>query len=109
NSVRGNLPFGEVTTPDYENKAGAKRGNGVFEPPDAVKGRVARGLLYFYSRYKDSPTFGRSAVVFWNRQIPILLQWNRQFPPDAFEARRNDLVAAYQGNRNPFIDDYLLA
>ena len=110
NSVRGNMPFGVVTgQADYENKAGAKRGNGVFEPPDAVKGRLARGLLYFYSRYKDSRMFGRTSVVFWNQQIDIMLKWNRQFPPDAFEARRNDLVEAYQGNRNPFIDDYLLA
>lgn len=110
NSIRGHLPFGEVRgRADYENKAGAKRGGGVFEPPDAVKGRVARGLLYFYSRYKDSRTFGRSATVFWNQQIELMLKWNREFPPDAFEARRNDLVESWQGNRNPFIDDYRLA
>jgi hypothetical protein len=109
NSVRGNLPFGVVTTPDYENKAGAKRGNGVFEPPDAVKGRVARGLLYFYARHKDSRMFGRTSVVFWNQQIELMLKWNREFPPDAFEARHNDLAQAWQGNRNPFIDDYQLA
>ena len=110
NSVRGHMPFGIVTgTPDYENKAGAKRGNGVFEPPDAVKGRIARGLLYFYSRYKDSRMFGRTSVQFWNQQIELMMQWNRQFPPDAFEARRNDLVEQWQGNRNPFIDDYTLA
>ncbi len=110
NSVRGNLPFGEVHgTPDYENKAGAKRGGGVFEPPDAVKGRIARGLLYFYSRHKDSRMFGRTSVVFWNQQIELLMKWNRKYPPTTFEARRNDLVEAYQGNRNPFIDDYLLA
>jgi hypothetical protein len=110
NSVRGHMPFGIVTgNADYENKAGAKRGNGVFEPPDAVKGRVARGLLYFYSHYKDSRMFGGTSVSFWNQQIEIMMKWNRQFPPDAFEARRNDLVEQWQGNRNPFIDDYLLA
>lgn len=110
NSVRGHLPFGVVTgRADYENKAGAKRGNGVFEPPDAVKGRVARGMLYFFSRYKDSRMFGRNSVVFWNRQIELFLDWNRRFPPDAFEARRNDLAEQWQGNRNPFIDDHTLA
>jgi len=110
NSVRGHMPFGIVTDrPDYENRAGAKRGNGVFEPPDAVKGRVARGMLYFYSRYKDSRMFGRTSVVFWNQQIELFMDWNRRYPPDAFEARRNDLVEAWQGNRNPFIDDHLLA
>ncbi len=110
NSVRGHMPFGVVTgTPDYENKAGAKRGNGVFEPPDAVKGRVARGLLYYYVRYKDSRMFGAKSVQFWNQQIEVLLEWNRRFPPDAFEASRNTLVESFQGNRNPFIDDYRLA
>lgn len=110
NSVRGAMPFGEVKgQADYENKAGAKRGGGVFEPPDAVKGRVARGLLYYYSRYKDSRQFGRTSTVFWNQQIELMMKWNRQFPPDAFEARRNDLVEQWQGNRNPFIDDYTLA
>lgn len=110
NSVRGHMPFGIVTgNADYENKAGAKRGNGVFEPPDAVKGRVARGMLYFYSRYKDSRMFGRTSVVFWNQQIELFMDWNRRFPPDAFEARRNDLVEQWQGNRNPFIDDFKLA
>lgn len=110
NSVRGHMPFGVVTgNADYENKAGAKRGNGVFEPPDAVKGRVARGLLYFYSHYKGSRMFGGTSVAFWNQQIEIMMKWNREFPPDAFEARRNDLVEQWQGNRNPFIDDYLLA
>ncbi len=110
NSVRGHMPFGVVTgNADYENKAGAKRGNGVFEPPDAVKGRVARGLLYFYSHYKGSRMFGGTSVAFWNQQIELMMKWNREFPPDAFEARRNDLVEQWQGNRNPFIDDYLLA
>lgn len=34
NSVCGHMPCGIVTgRADYENKAGANRGNGVFEPP----------------------------------------------------------------------------
>lgn len=110
NSVRGHMPFGIVTGKgDYENKAGAKRGNGVFEPPDAVKGVVARKQLYFYSRYKNSRMFGRTSIVYWNQQIELFLKWNREYPPDAVEMRRNDLAQKWQGNRNPFIDDHLLA
>lgn len=110
NSIRDNLPFGVVTDrPEYENAAGAKRGGGIFEPPDAVKGRVARGLLYFYARYKDSRFFGRTSAAFWNRQIDTLLNWNRAHPPDAFEVERNNLVESYQGNRNPFVDNPGLA
>ena len=110
NGMRGSLPFGEVKgTPDYRNKAGAKRGGGFFEPPDMTKGRVARNLLYFYARYKGSSFFNRQVAQFWNVQIDTLLRWNRQFPPDAQEMRRNDLVEQYQGNRNPFVDDPGLA
>jgi len=110
NSVRGHMPFGIVTgAADYENKAGAKRGNGVFEPPDAVKGVVARKQLYFYSRYKNSRMFGRTSVVYWNQQIELFLKWNREYPPDSVEMRRNDFAEKWQGNRNPYIDDHLLA
>lgn len=115
NSVRGHMPFGKVTgKTDYDNKAGAKRGydsagNYIFEPPDAVKGVVARKQLYFYARYKNSRMFGRTSIVYWNQQIELFLKWNREYPPDALEMRRNDLAERWQGNRNPFIDDHLLA
>ena len=33
-----------------------------------------------------------------------LLAWNEQDPPDDFERNRNEVVYAYQGNRNPYID-----
>jgi hypothetical protein len=112
NGMRGNLPFGAVTGPaDYHNNAGAKRGDFHFEPPDFTKGRVARAMLYFYSRYKDEPFFavGGPAAKFWNPQIQTMLDWNRRFPPTVEELTRNDQVEAYQGNRNPFVDDPGLA
>jgi len=114
NEMRGSLPFGVVKgARDYENKAGAKRGGGVFEPPDFTKGRVARAMLYFYARYKgqeffDARTDARTAR-FWNAQIETMLDWNRRFPPSVEERRRNDHVESFQGNRNPFVDDPSLA
>ncbi|MDE2141363.1 MAG: endonuclease [Elusimicrobia bacterium] len=112
NGMRGSLPFGVVTGPaDYSNNAGAKRGNFHFEPPDFTKGRVARAMLYFYTRYKDEPFFapGGHAAAFWNPQIETLLDWNRRFPPTIEERARNDQVEAFQHNRNPFVDDPGLA
>lgn len=110
NSVRAALPFGVVRgRPEYQNDAGAKMGGGVFEPPDAVKGVVARRMLYFYARYKDSRFMGRKSAQFWNRQIDVLLDWNRRFPPNADEMQRNDRAQEWQGNRNPFVDDHALA
>ena len=111
NGVRGNLPFGEVRgAGDYSNDAGAKRGQGVFEPPDSAKGRVARALLYFYTRYYDrNISNGAFGDAFWNDNLEMILRWNRRFPPTEWERSRNDAVQRFQGNRNPFVDDPALA
>lgn len=111
NGERSNLPFGEVKgRPEYHNDAGAKLGGGVFEPPDFTKGRVARSLLYFYTRYYDQRIQqGAFSQRFWDENLPMLLRWNRQFPPTDFEKGRNDLVEKFQGNRNPYVDDFTLA
>jgi hypothetical protein len=111
NGVRGHLPFGEVRGGgDYSNSAGAKRGQGVFEPPNFAKGRVARAMLYFYMRYSDrNISNGAFGEDFWNSKLELLLKWNRQFPPTDWEKNRNDLVEKWQGNRNPFVDDHTLA
>jgi hypothetical protein len=112
NNIRGHLPFGEVAgRGDYSNRAGAKRGQGFFEPPDSAKGMVARSLLYFYTRYNDKNiTNGPyDNQAFWNENLERLLRWNKQFPPDQDELRRNDLVERFQGNRNPYVDDPSLA
>lgn len=107
NGVRGALPFGVVRGQgDYSNSAGAKRGQGVFEPPDAAKGRVARAMLYFYTRYGDRNIYnGGYSEAFWNKNLDMFLDWNRRFPPDDWERARNGLVERFQGNRNPFVDD----
>jgi len=111
NSMRGRLPFGVARAPfEYHNDAGAKSDGRVFEPPDFTKGRVARAMLYFYARYKNEPFFrAENVAAFWDRQIPVLLDWNRRFPPTVEERSRNDHVEVFQGNRNPFVDDFGLA
>jgi endonuclease I len=38
-------------------------------------------------------------------RLSVLLAWNAQDPPDAFEMRRNDAIYdRFQHNRNPFVD-----
>ncbi|MFC1679360.1 endonuclease I family protein [Elusimicrobiota bacterium] len=112
NSIRSRLPFGEVpaNSVEYHTRSGAKMGAGMFEPPDAAKGRVARAMLYFYTRYLGYNILPRSAANnFWNSNIEMFLRWNRQFPPSAHEMERNNLIEEVQGNRNPFVDDHGLA
>lgn len=37
-------------------------------------------------------------------KLSTLISWSAADVPDDYERRRNDIVASYQGNRNPFID-----
>lgn len=105
---------------------------GTFEPLDNKKGDVARIVLYLYLHYNSysvSPLFDGYASTngdksnssyFATTLLPLtnitannteedalkmLLRWNLSDPVDDIERRRNDKVASYQGNRNPFIDN----
>ncbi len=84
-----------------------------WEPRTAVKGDVARMIFYMAVRYEGGDawpdlevdnTTGSGTAPRLGR-VSALLQWNAQDPPDAFERNRNQVIyAAYQHNRNPFID-----
>ncbi len=110
NNTRGSVPFGPVARPQYQTANGTKFDGGEFEPADHVKGDIARAILYFVVRYYDRNIRDRMSYKdFWTSRVPMFLDWNRQDPPDAAELRRNDLIANFQGNRNPFVDDTTLA
>ena len=110
NGRRANLRFAKVSNATYSTSCGSKLGKEGFEPCDPEKGDVARAMLYFVVRYYDrSIRQGMNYNDFWTSRVPMLLEWNRQDPPDTNERRRNDLIAQFQGNRNPFVDDPSLA
>ncbi|GAA4114579.1 hypothetical protein GCM10022415_10580 [Knoellia locipacati] len=112
NSDRGNL--------DFDNGGSAVnqcsdcwRDADSFEPRDAVKGDVARMILYMAVRYEggdgwpdlepnESVANGSAPSI---GKLSVLKAWSSGDPPDAFEKRRNDRIhAQWQGNRNPFVD-----
>ena len=64
------------------------------EPPDAVKGDIARAMLYM------AETYGFNLS---NQDRQLFTGWNRQDPPDAWEKTRNQRIAAIQGKENRFI------
>ncbi|MFJ7271785.1 endonuclease I family protein [Streptomyces sp. NPDC099050] len=112
NSTRGNKDFDLGGGPVSE-APGSLTDSDSFEPRNAVKGDVARMLLYMAVRYAGGDGFADlemndkvnngSAPLFG--KISVLKQWNLQDPPDAFEQRRNQVIYdTYQHNRNPFID-----
>lgn len=110
NGLRGNL--------DFDNGGSAVKGcNGCFktassfEPPDNVKGDVARILFYMATRYEkgdkvdlelnDKLNNGSNP---YHGKLSVLLKWHAQDPVDGFERNRNNVIQEWQGNRNPFID-----
>lgn len=81
-----------------------------WEPQDAIKGDVARALLYMTVRYEgegnepDLELLPHDDSAERPADLCTMLAWNRLDPVSSREQRRNDTVYFYQENRNPFID-----
>lgn len=70
------------------------------EPRDIARGNIARAMLYMQHRY---------GLPLEKEMLTMLLEWNRDDLPSKQENQRNDKIEELQGQRNPFIDDPLLA
>lgn len=115
NSTRSNHPFAEIddnttakwmylTTgqtaiPTSNIDAYSEYANSQFEPREDHKGNVARAVFYFYTMY---PTQAGDISRVGN--INTLYQWHLNDPVDGNEIARNNMIEAYQGDRNPYID-----
>ncbi|MCZ6690780.1 MAG: endonuclease [Planctomycetota bacterium] len=101
--------------------------SGAWETWMDRRGDVARALFYLDVRYEGGTHGGTGAaepdLILTNDEVliensktgnnedtghmgmlSVLLIWHEQDPPDDKERRRNDVIFANQGNRNPFID-----
>ncbi|MCA9001984.1 MAG: endonuclease [Planctomycetes bacterium] len=101
--------------------------NGTWEVWSGRRGDIARALMYADIRYEggthgvtgvnepdliltdnqsliDGSNTGSNESVAYMGMLSVLLQWHLDDPVDAEEVLRNDIVASYQGNRNPFVD-----
>src|SRR5262249_9632968 len=87
-----------------------------WEPPDSMKGEIARAMFYMDVRYSgdrslepnliltDALTQIDSSTNLMGR-LGTLLAWHHADPVDQSEQTRNDLIfQRYQHNRNPFVD-----
>ncbi|TKS57410.1 endonuclease [Mesohalobacter halotolerans] len=86
--------------------------NGSWFPGDEWKGDVARIVMYMYLRYNNQclPNTIANSNNTYNVDMPdIFLQWNVEDPVSPLEIQRNNIIASFQGNRNPFIDNPYLA
>jgi endonuclease I len=122
NALRGNLPYGKVTTPTTTTLNGGKIGPNstsgfsgqVFEPINAYKGDFARAHFYMITAYEDKVAAwqpnkteifnGNSYTAFDDWYLLLMYQWHIADPVSAKEINRNNAVYLIQGNRNPYID-----
>jgi endonuclease I len=87
-----------------------------WEPPDVVKGDIARAMFYMVIRYTGDRS-GEPALFLTDRsnelsgttnlmgRLSTLLRWHFFDPVSDAERHRNDLIyERYQRNRNPFVD-----
>lgn len=88
-----NIPssFGDCEMKIYERKA---------EPPDNVKGLVARVYLYMEQQY---PRFKMS-----KSQRKLMDKWNKQYPVTKEECLRTKLIEEIQGNENSIVKELCL-
>jgi len=122
NSSRGSFPFDEIedsetekwmylkdaiecdnTAPclpteniDLYSEMLSTSSNSFFEPREDAKGNVARAIFYFFTMY---PQYNINRLG----DVNTLHQWHLDDPVNEADIKRNEDVAKYQGNKNPFI------
>lgn len=124
NTERNTRSFGYGTTAYFDNDGTVKTqcfisDEWTWEPPDQVKGDIARMIFYMAVRYEGYEENGMNVMDLeiidainpkGSREprigvLSTLLEWHRNDPVDNWERRRNGIIYRdFQGNRNPFID-----
>ncbi len=108
NNQRANHPFGEVRGTDAVQGECPSSQIGLvnsrdypvagtqtfFEPPEDIRGDIARSLFYFAIRYNLRIAY---------TQEYFLRKWNHDDPVSPFELLKAARITAIQGNQNPFI------
>jgi len=68
----------------------------IFQPREAVRGRLARISLYMYTRYK---------LRLSGQNRKLWCAWAKEHPVDAWERKRNTRIISIQGEGNPIVND----
>ena len=67
------------------------------EPPENVRGDIARTYFYMHSVYPKHGIVGKS-------KRKLLEIWDKQDPVDAWECERARKIREYQGNTNHIVE-----
>lgn len=115
NSDRDDHDFDNGGVPNDECTE-CREGAGTWEPPDLVKGDVARMMFYMATRYEGGDASSTDDLELLDINdtesgapgrfgtLCTLVQWHNADPVTSNEQDRNNVIHSWQGNRNPFID-----
>ena len=115
------------TYPGDSNWTAGSFSQGSWEVWPGRRGDIARALMYMDIRYEggdhgvtgiaepnlvltdnraliEDSNVGSNTSVAYMGLLSVLLAWHEEDPVDYVEQARNEAVASFQGNRNPFID-----
>lgn len=87
--------FGILDESDDGDGCGLKKRYNIIEPPDQVKGDIARIHFYMHTHY-NLPL---------NNSFLFLKTWAKEDPPSKEEIEKNNRIKEIQGNDNPYITD----
>ena len=90
--------FGEVKIPT-ERLGDVKMDENYLEPPNSVKGDVARVYLYMDARY---------GLELTPEQRKVFLNWHKEDGADVKECRLAKLFQKIQGGKNPWLETWCL-
>lgn len=92
---RKNATYGDLEDENPIIKCDIRKSLYTIEPPDKIKGDIARTIFYMHQQYELPITMSYS----------LLLLWHQADPPDEAEKSRNKKIFEIQGNENPFINN----
>ena len=87
--------FGNLEDSNEANECGIKKRYNIVEPPDRIKGDIARIHFYMHKQY-NLPL---------NNSFSFMKAWDKKDPPSKEEIEKNERIMKAQGNANPFITD----
>lgn len=86
--------FGVADETIEANECGIKKTFQIIEPPNTIKGDIARIIVYMHTTY-NLPL---------KQPVADLLLWNQIDPPSQEEISRNDKIKMIQGTSNAYIE-----
>ncbi len=92
---RKGAQFGSLDESMEANSCGIRKKLHIIDPPDELKGDIARILFYMRANY-DLPL---------RTHLSLLKLWHENDPPSPEEVSHNAMGAEYQGNENEFISN----